>query len=77
MFSQYITPKDENSPKEFADCGKLYSECEVPKRTMNVKRRRKIYRRKNVTATYEETTINPTSDEDMSNLIGEESLATK
>lgn len=68
MFSQYVTPKGENSPKEYADCEKLYSECEIPKPTRHVVKRRRKFHRKNVTPAYDETTSNPASDE-MSNLI--------
>lgn len=71
LFSQYVTQRDQSGmPKEFADCQKLYSECEVPKRTI-VTRRRKV-NRKNLTSTpatsNEETTNEPSGDE-TSNLI--------
>lgn len=76
LFSQYVTPKNEtNSPKVFADCGTMYSECQVPVRSSNsgvVKRRRKFNQKKNVTSseTFDETTeIAPVSAEEISNYV--------
>jgi hypothetical protein len=78
LFSQYVTPKNEiNSPKVFADCGKMYSECQVPERSSNpgvVKRRRKFNQKKNVTSSEtesfdEQTTFAPVSAEEISNYV--------
>lgn len=61
LFKEYVTPKNaKSSPKKFADCGKLYSECKAPnEQPIGLKKRRKQLKDKNVTTTpaVEETTL--------------------
>ena len=62
LFEEYVTPKDNaNSPKQFTDCAKLYSECRAPNEQPigAVNKRKKPIKNKNKTSTQplvEETT---------------------
>lgn len=60
VFKHYRLDKESPKyPKKFADCEKLYSDCEIPKEGYSTKKRRRYFKRRNQTASEEETTVNP------------------